>query len=294
MREKQRAKDEVNRLNGVVSGPTSAGGPNQEHQSSSSAAGAPWRRRPIFHPPANDARQVTPAERKRQLAQLAEMGVAVPEEFRGDLAMAGDWQVVSERVIHDDEGGVKTEENDERDGGSNVERKYAAAEGSSIGVRKRKYQGQEEEGGGEEEDEAGEVMAAPRGWGLGSGSRLHTYPAGSRGGEEDLDSLLTKTKVRIKDERDGAGSNSQPPPLPPIDRAQQDIDTVPTTQNPDPNPPIKQEADADETKPLLPLVSGSGSLSKHNNDLKQDPDTPLEQASGIVFKKRKAKPIRNR
>lgn len=320
MREKQRAKDEVNRLNGVVSGSSPASGgpsgvPNQEaptsSSSSSDAAGAPWRRRPIFHPPPNDARsQVTPAERRRQLAQLAEMGIAVPEEFRGDLAMAGDWQVVSERVIHDHdhdngEEGVKKEEDGEE---GNEERKYAAAGGLSIGVRKRKYKGQrdEEEGGGG--DEVGEMMAARRGWGSGSGSRLQNHSTGSRFGEEDdLDTLLGKTKVRIKDESHDAGSDSSPSVQPPTDE-------VPTTQNPHLTPPIKQEDNADETetetKTLLPAVTSGNTLNSHddvesnsNSNLKQDPDTPLEQHQhqqrqqqepGIIFKKRKAKPIRNR
>lgn len=290
MREKQRAKDEVNRLNGVVSG-SSSGAASQEPQSSN-AAGAPWRRRPIFHPPSslNDARQqATPAERRRQLAQLAEMGIAVPEEFRGDLAMAGDWQVVSERVIHDDLT-VKKEE-DEQEEGSNGERKYTVAEGLNIGVRKRRYEGHEEE----EENEAGE-MNERKGWG--SGSRLHTYPADSRGEEEDLDSLLGKTKVRIEDQRNGAasGSLSSPPPHspPPVDQAQRETDTVPTNPNPLRNPPIKQE-DANETKPLLPPASGRSNLSNNNLDIKSDPDgLASPEQPEIVFKKRKAKPIRNR
>ena len=30
------------------------------------------------------------------------MGVAIPEEFRREMAMAGDWQTLSERAIYDD------------------------------------------------------------------------------------------------------------------------------------------------------------------------------------------------
>ena len=291
MREKQRAKDEVNRLNGVVSG-SSPGAASQEPQSNS-AAGAPWRRKPTFHPPSssNDTRQqATPAERRRQLAQLAEMGIAVPEEFRGDLAVAGDWQVVSERVIHDDSTVKKEEE--EQEEGRDEESKCAVAEGLNIGVRKRKYEVHEAQDE-EEANEAGEMMQAWKGWGL--GSRLHTYPADSRGEEEDLDSLLGKTKVRIKDERNGAASGSLPSPPPhsppPVDQAQRETDTVPTNPDSHRNPLIKQE-DADDTKPLLPAVSGR---SNNNPNIKEDPDglAPPEQP-GIVFKKRKAKPIRNR
>lgn len=304
MREKQRAKDEVSRLNGVVSGSSSSGGPsgvpNQEPPSSSSnssAAGAPWRRRPTFHPPVNDAgQQATPAERRRQLAQLAEMGIAVPEEFRGDLAMAGDWQVVSERVIHDhDEEGVKKEEVEER----GEERKYAAAQGLSIGVRKRKYERQENEE--EEGNQTGDMMLARNAWESrsGSGSRFHhKHIADSRGEEEDLDSLLGKTKVRIRDESHEPGTDSSPP----------HTDTAPTMQYPHPNPSIKQEEDTDESETKIPLPSiagGNDNTLSHNDlneTLKQDPDIPPEQQQqqqqqqqpGIIFKKRKAKPIRNR
>lgn len=254
MRDKQRAKDEVNRLNGVVSG--SGVGPAQDVQS----VGAPWRRKPAFHPPTNDTRKATPAERRQQLAQLAELGIAVPEEFRRDMAMAGDWQVVSEKPLY--ESGVKEE------GGSDEERKISA--GLSMGVRKRKHDGKEEE------DEAGE-LGAQRGW----GSMLHTYPSSQ--GQEDLDSLLEKTKLgRVRDDRnkdDSGGSESGLPP--PVDGVQPGINVLPK-QNPYLNPPIKHE-DVDETKPL-PSISSS-------NNIRDDPDGP--EQPGIVFKKRKAKPIRN-
>ena len=287
MREKQRAKDEVNRLNGVVSGGSgaAAGPPSQEpNGGSSSGGGAPWRRRPNFHPPTNGTRQATPAERRQQLAQLAEMGVAVPEEFRRDLAMAGDWQVVSEKPLY--EASVKEEE------GGYEESK--PPQGMSIGVRKRKFEGQEEAEG--EEDEAGE-MVARKGW----GSMLHTYP--DPRGEEDLDSLLGKTKPshvvrdhQSRDDTQGSGSFAPPPPPPPpppVDNAQHQrgINTVPEHQSPYPNPPIKQEDTTDETKPLLPINSSSWS-NNIKKEFKEDPDGP--EQSGIVFKKRKAKPIRNK
>ena len=220
------------------------------------------------------------------------MGVAVPEEFRGDLAMAGDWQVVSERVIYDhDEEGVKKEE----DGARKEEREHAAAQGLSIGVRKRKYEGQEDEA--EEGNQTGELILAQKGWesrsGSGSGLRIHhKYIADSRGEEEDLDSLLGKTKVRVKDESHEAGTDSSPP----------HSDTVPTMHNPHTNQSIKQEEDTDETetKTFLPSIASVGDNTLSNNDLKetlkQYPDTPPEQQqqAGIIFKKRKAKPIRTR
>ncbi|KAF1814332.1 hypothetical protein P152DRAFT_413039, partial [Eremomyces bilateralis CBS 781.70] len=77
-REKDRAKSEVARLDALVSG----GAP-----SSSKAEGVIGRTERDRERP----RQATTEERKRQMAQLAEMGVAVPEEFRGEMAMAGEW-----------------------------------------------------------------------------------------------------------------------------------------------------------------------------------------------------------
>ena len=53
------------------------------------------------------------------MAQLADMGVAIPEEYRRDMALAGDWQTTSVKVIRDD----------------NENGKPAT---KSIGVRKRK------------------------------------------------------------------------------------------------------------------------------------------------------------
>lgn len=178
--------------------------------------------------------------------------------------MAGDWQVVSETPLY--ESGVKKEEDDDEER-SNEERKYA--EGLNIGVRKRKYDGQEEE----EEDEAGE-MGHRKGW----GSKLHTYP--NPRGEEDLDSLLWKSKLaHIRDQHSKDDNKAhRPGSPPPVDRA----------------PPIKRE-DTDETKPLLPSSSSSlGNSLNHNLKFKEDPDGPDEQPGGIVFKKRKAKPIRNK
>jgi len=101
------------------------------------------------------------ADQKRQWAQLAEMGIKVPDEVRAEMAMAGDWQVVSQRTVDDP----------------------SAAEPLSIGVRKRKYEGQEEEE--EEKKEAGETVAR-RGW----GAAMKRYP---REDTSDLDALLAGT-----------------------------------------------------------------------------------------------------
>lgn len=97
------------------------------------------------------------------MAQLAEMGVAIPDEFRREMAMAGEWQTISERRIDAEE--------DEKPG-------YSAL---NVGVRKRKLEGQEDE----EEDVQRVVKKT---W----GSATRQYPGIEE--DEDLDALLESTK----------------------------------------------------------------------------------------------------
>ncbi|TPX13724.1 uncharacterized protein E0L32_005927 [Thyridium curvatum] len=104
-REKERAKREIDRLNGVYA--PRPGGPS----SSSSSSAAPK------------------ASRQEQLEQLASLGVNIPEEMRSDLALAGEWKVTATRVVPDEA------ERDEAD-------KAVAA---ASGVRKRELEKTEEE-----------------------------------------------------------------------------------------------------------------------------------------------------
>ena len=110
------------------------------------------------------------------MAQLAEMGIAIPDEFRGDIALAGDWKVVSERVIED--------ENE----------KSTKDASKSIGVRKRKH-----EGGNNDDDEDGEDSApirftSSKTW----GSAVKEYPDAHRDKDDDLDALLESTRKNIR------------------------------------------------------------------------------------------------
>lgn len=144
-REAQRAKDEIARLNGVVSGKPST--PAVKSAGNSSIAGG----------------QATLEERKRQMAQLAAMGVAVPEQFRAEMAMAGEWETVRTRRV-ESKPVVKEEEGLDED----WER--------SFGVKRRRRS--------EEED-------GPAGGGRGGvwGSRRKTYK--NQGGEDvDIGALM--------------------------------------------------------------------------------------------------------
>ncbi|KAL8995674.1 MAG: hypothetical protein Q9169_004644 [Polycauliona sp. 2 TL-2023] len=159
-REKDKAKNEVERLNGVISG-----------TSTTTKGGSPWDRQTAASSSLG-ARDATPAERKAQLTRLAEMGIAVPEDFRREMAMAGDWQTVSQRRIEDR---VKNEE------GLEDFKDFKPDLSLNVGVRKRKFDGQEEE------EEAGATVVR-KGW----GSTTLRYPGSDRGIQEDLDTLLSK------------------------------------------------------------------------------------------------------
>jgi hypothetical protein len=98
------------------------------------------------------------------------MGVALPDQARGDLAIAGDWKTVSEQVI----------------GEVNEDGEFKAS-ALNKGVRKRQLDEEEEE-----REAAGEMITKRKGWG-------HTYKSfpGNMGGGDDVESLLAKKKPQL-------------------------------------------------------------------------------------------------
>ncbi|CAG7566364.1 unnamed protein product [Fusarium equiseti] len=126
-RDKERAKQEIARLNGVVSGSSSsAAGPSRPAPRTQQQPSAP-----------------TEASLKKQREQLAEMGVAMPSDFRPEMAMPGEWTVTNTRIIE------KTE-----DGEVKVEKR-------ANGVRKREATEEEKE----EENAMQSLFKKPRRWG---------------------------------------------------------------------------------------------------------------------------------
>lgn len=241
----------MQRLNGVVSG-----SPSSE---AIAGAGAPWRRKPAIPPSTSALKQATPAERKQQLSQLAEMGVAVPEEFRKELAMAGEWETVSETLIY--KTGAKREEGDDH-----------KPETLNIGVRKRKYEGQDEE------EEAGE-MVVRKGW----GSTTRQYPSLSGAGEDDLDSLLGKTKVKTQTD---APEDGPPAPRKPSTQLEKPEEPEPEkTAKPAPERLSIKNEDSELSPPV-------GSTCSPEDGAPIKSENPLEPE--IMFKKRKSKPIRHK
>ncbi len=208
--------------------------------------------------------QATPADRKRQLAQLAEMGVAIPEDFRREMAMAGDWETTTERLVYENDFMKKEEPEDVKPGGL------------IVGVRKRKFEGQEEE------EEAGEAVVR-KGW----GSTIRAYP-GPEDDEGDLDTLLKSTKRSTRGDEDLQNPGSAHLPRP----CQSNNFATTMESRPDLDAPaIKEEDSTESGRVPNTILSEAAILEAPPKSLKQEEDPP---DSGVVFKKRKAKPIRQR
>jgi hypothetical protein len=239
-RQKQRAKDEVARLNGVIGGkPGSVALPV--------AASTGKREAP---------KEASAEERKRQIKQLADMGVVVPEEYRREMAMAGEWQTISVTPAAEPSTGV-------------------LGPGSlAFGVRKRKM---EEEA----EEEAAEAAAAikHKQW----GSKFKTYPGKKSrldDGNDNVEALLggIVTKNEAKDEE--------------VDVKQEHADgpSADVTDQPrDAAPTIKKEESLEDATHIKIEGQISDPYIKTEETPKSEEKPP---GTGIVFKKRKPKVIR--
>ncbi|EHL03136.1 C2H2 and C2HC zinc finger [Glarea lozoyensis ATCC 20868] len=238
-KDKERAKSEVARLNGLVAG----GG------SGASSSGSGFGRGPT---PSVPKPQASAAQRKQQLAQLAELGVSIPDEFRPDMAMAGEWQVTSERVL-------------EPDSETKVEAK-------AMGVKRER---------GEEEDDPEAAELKKKRW----GSKFRAHP--TEEDNADLDTLLIQATARSR----------EPAIKPEVKTEDEKLEH------------IKSEIKVEPTPTACLLESGAANSSTEGvkeeevpNILADIPDsdvTPKQEgvgqsATGIVFKKRKAKNIRQK
>lgn len=257
-REKERVRRELERLDGVVS------------RSTSSASGA---QRPVTTPSQSShgapPPQPSQADRQKQMEQLAELGVSIPTELRGDMAMAGEWTVTTTRVIESAE-----------------KREGPPAEGRATGVKREREQTEEEK---EHEEAIKGLFKKPRKWGVGS----KTMPT-----EEDveLEALLSGPLVRAKKEESGS------PQIKTEDRGENDAgvaaqDGGAGPVETEPGPSVKNEPDEETTTPavgaaiestpgLPPVSEGAESIAA--------PSGIAAPATAILFKKRKAKNIRHK
>ncbi|KAI1170765.1 hypothetical protein F4777DRAFT_567886 [Nemania sp. FL0916] len=157
-REKDRAKREIDRLNGIhTKNPASSSSSSSTANTASAAA--------------------TVAQRQQQWEQLAEMGIDVPTELRRDMALAGEWTVTSTRIIND----APKLENDD------VDSKTASGDAITTGVRKRPKNEDEDEKN-EEEENLQNLFKKPRRWGRDSKQATEN--------DAQLDALLSTPLIK--------------------------------------------------------------------------------------------------
>jgi hypothetical protein len=202
-REKERAKQEIARLNGVVSGSSSEAGPSSR----------PAPRAPPSAP--------TEASLKKQREQLAEMGVAMPSEFRPEMAMPGQWTVTNTRIIE-----TKKEEDED-----------AKVETRANGVRKREVTEDEKE----EEDAMRSLFKKPRRWGRDSKAMPQQE-------DQELDALLSGSTFAprtVKEEAEDV-KKEEDDATPDATVKTEDTEAV-KTEAPDVEPLIKPEPEEAES-----------------------------------------------
>ena len=159
-RDKERAQREIERLNGVVSSST---------LSSTPAVGPSAARSTNAPTSSSNTKTASESELKRQREQLAALGVAMPSDFRPEMAIPGDWTVTSTRVVESSDG-----------------------QGQAIakGVRKRDEETEEQK---EEEEAMRRLFKKPKRWGRDS----KVMPEGE---DSELEALLSGTTIPLKPE----------------------------------------------------------------------------------------------
>nr|POE71435.1 uncharacterized protein c18h10.07 [Quercus suber] len=183
-RDKQRAKDEVARLNGLVSGKVVAGSPRVSGLTNITS----YNKNAPGPGPTIDAA----AQRRKHAMELAALGVELPPELKQEITGVGSWQTVSETVIQSAHPRSMAE--------ILKEEQESKGEVLSRGVHKRKF---EDEEGNTQPDVA--PARKSKAW----GSNLKSYPAAKAPQEDDtdLDSLLSgisqkKPKFEEKEEEE--------------------------------------------------------------------------------------------
>lgn len=246
-REKQKAKAEVERLNKLTGGGTAQ-----------QAVASPT---PTIRKSTTGA--LTAADQKRQWSQLAEMGIQVPDQLRGEMAMAGGWQVVPKPKPEED----------------------AEEESLSVGIRKRKLEESDEE-------EQKITRSSRNAWG-------RTPKSYSDQDSSALDALLSshvplKERKEIKDEEGQLPRAEKRTPTAcsakeePLD-ANENATSAPTVGD------TKASASASEGIKLKAEEARDATKSLVQPEPTEDNgETTISQATAIpVFKRRKSKVASN-
>ncbi|KAJ9149214.1 WW domain-binding protein 4 [Coniochaeta hoffmannii] len=254
-REKDRAKREVERLNGVVSGNRPAhGGSRAPFNAPSGSASA------------SGSQTLTKEEQQRQLEQLAELGVNIPTELRPELALAGEWTVTSTRVIKDPEQG-----DDSKDSTN--------PNGRAAGVRKRDRDKTEEEL--EAEEALRSLHKKPKRW----GRETRALPTE---GDDELDQLLSGTLVKPK-QKEEQDEEVKVKPGPELETKAEDAGA----QDKGASDRVNNE-DVKDGPPLIKHES-TGELGGLPSDIPPAPAAQSgtsDAQPAVVFKKRKPKNVR--
>ncbi|KAG5972633.1 hypothetical protein E4U56_005824 [Claviceps arundinis] len=159
-REKERARREIDRLNGVVARSKLPHGSEHPPEPAFSASSS-----------TRQGSSTTDSALKQQREQLAQMGVSIPSALLPDMAMPGEWTVTNTRVI------------DDHNGAGNSKDRLA------MGVRKRGGRGWEGEEEKEEQDAVRGLFKKPKRWGR------DTRALEGEGEDAELDALLSGTVV---------------------------------------------------------------------------------------------------
>ena len=260
-REKERARREVERLNGVVSASKSSSSSSSTKVKQDGGAGAGGA----------GGGNTSQADRQRQLEQLAELGVAIPDELRRDMAMVGEWSVTSTRVL-DHDGGDDGDGDEKKDNNGDE-----GLEGRAVGIKRAREMTEEEK---EREEALNGLFSQSkrRKWGVGS----KVMPEGE---DEDLDALLSGGLVVAKKKKDDSEAEEKEIKEEEGGAPKKEEDGVQDTVPLSPVPDVKQEASS-EVKQEEP---------GEENALSALP-AALEgsDAPAVVFKKRKPKNIRQK
>lgn len=174
---KAAAKKEVQRLNAVTSGKPVAGATIGPGAGTTTTTTTKWA--------SSATRPVSEAEQKAQMKQLESLGVALPEEFRKEVALPGEWTATE--ITSDITTTTTTSEGAQKRGTLSSKGKQAE-ESSKEAIKEellRKRKADEEARRWEEMDEDERVMKKFK-------IETKTYPGDAYGGGEDeeLDALL--------------------------------------------------------------------------------------------------------
>ncbi|KAG6087785.1 hypothetical protein E4U15_007376 [Claviceps sp. LM218 group G6] len=261
-REKERARREIDRLNGVVARSKLPHGSEHPPEPTSSASSS-----------TRQGTSTTDSALKQQREQLAQMGVSIPSALLPDMAMPGEWTVTNTRVI------------DDHDGEGNSKDRLA------MGVRKRGGRGWEGEEEKEEQDAVRGLFKKPKRWGR------DTRALEGEGEDAELDALLSGTVVLKGDQQKQQMKEEKEEDR---DENSGDIKAENEEEKHDVSGVVKDEQDA-AVKAEQPAVKikreeggeeeeeGGGGVAKGGEAKEESPAiTP------VVFKKRKAKGLRTK